>query len=89
MDEIKINESIFINPVVPTHQDIIDSMNAQLMESFLYVGIICLMCAAWNMSKYSHNDDLITSFINGFINMLAFGAGVASIGYYAISKGWY
>ena len=69
-------------------QQIIDGMNTQLMDNYLIIGIICLACAAWNMSKYSKIDHFIVSFINGFINMVAFGAGVAAIGYYAISKGW-
>lgn len=78
----------FIDPVQINIPDMMLKLDSVMMDKFVWIGIVALVCGAWHMSKYSHNKTSQTVFITGLIDMAAFGAGIAALGFYAVFRGW-
>jgi hypothetical protein len=86
---IEINETLALTPEhVLTANELIMKLNGIMMDKFLLIGFVSIVCGAWHMSKASHNNNLRTAFISGFIDMAAFGSGIAAFAFYAIYRGW-
>jgi uncharacterized membrane-anchored protein len=71
-----------------SYAEVLQSLGDGMSDKFFIIGIVAFICGAWHMSKYSRNNNVQTAFITGMIDMLAFGAGVAGIAFYAIYRGW-
>lgn len=86
---IEINDTLVLNPAhVLTANELMMKLNSVMMDKFLWIGFVSIVCGAWHMSKASHKDDLQTAFMSGFIDMAAFGSGLAAFAFYAVYRGW-
>jgi len=89
-NEIDITSIEILNslPKAPDINTMMQQLDNIMMDKFLWIGFVAVLCGAWHMSKYSQRDDIHIHFITGFIDMAAFAAGVAAFGFYAVYRGW-
>lgn len=71
-----------------TYGEVLRELGAQVTDRFLFIGLIILAFSLWFIFDGHKREDKISIEITGALSYLSLTAGITSLIFYIISKGW-
>ena len=71
-----------------TYADVLEKLGSQVMDRFLIIGIIILITSLWYIFDGHKREDKFSQELTGALNYLSLCAGLVSLIFWMIFKGW-
>lgn len=87
----EINNSLYfprMSTQTLTYKEVLDSLGSQIIDKFLWIGVIILITSLWHIFGGNERNDKISQNITGALNYLSLCSGLTSIIFWLIFKGW-
>lgn len=72
----------------PTYAEVLNTLGSQIMDRFLLIGVITLICALWFIFDGHKREDNFSQQFTGALMYLLLCSGLVSIIFWMIAKGW-